>query len=240
MTIRNNLIPTLKYINCDIFRIHILLIAYLYNLNNNLYLRIVDMSKAVFFDRDGVINIDSNYVYKIQDFLFYEDFFEIALYFKQKDYKLIVITNQSGIQRGYYNIMDFLKLSKYMQNEIFKKLGFYLDRIYFCPSIDDTVKRKPAPGMILQAQQDFLLNLTTCYLVGDKMSDIEAGINAGIPHLFLLKRKTHQNYTKQEYTESTDNHNSNIQKFYISIQNKNYLYYCIATLRDMCYNIKPS
>lgn len=150
------------------------------------------LNKAIFFDRDGVINQDFGYVYKVQDFIFYKDFFDTAYYFKQQGYKLIVITNQSGIQRGYYNILDFLQISKYMQDEIFKQLGFYLDRIYFCPFLHDTIRRKPAAGMILEARGHFNLDLQSCLLVGDKMSDVEAGINANIPNLFLLQRQHKQ------------------------------------------------
>ncbi|MWV68059.1 HAD-IIIA family hydrolase [Helicobacter saguini] len=146
------------------------------------------MQKAIFFDRDGVINKDFGYVHKVQDFIFFEDFFACAAAFKTKNYKLIVVTNQSGIERGYYDVEDFLKLSKFMQDSIFKKLKFRLDRIYFCPFLNDEKKRKPAPGMIFQAQSDFNLNLSECLLVGDNISDIKAGQNAGVGELFLINR----------------------------------------------------
>ncbi len=146
------------------------------------------MYKAVFFDRDGVINIDYSYVYKVEDFVFYDDFFASVDRFKKSGYKIVVITNQSGIERGFYSIKDFLFISKYMQDTIYKKLGFVLDRIYFCPLLNDAIRRKPAFGMITQAQQDLNLDLTQSLLVGDKQSDVLAGKGANIPHLYLINR----------------------------------------------------
>lgn len=158
------------------------------------------MQKAVFFDRDGVINKDFGYVHKIQDFEFYDDFFECATYFKSKDYKLIVVTNQSGIERGYYSTQDFLALSKFMQDSIFMRLKFRLDRIYFCPFLNDSTRRKPAPGMILQAMQDFSLNLSESMLVGDNLSDIKAGQSAGVGRLFFINRDNKNIESSKDFT----------------------------------------
>lgn len=144
--------------------------------------------KAVFFDRDGVINIDSSYVYKKEDFSFYDDFFTCITHCKQQNYKLIVVTNQSGIERGFYTIKDFLTLSAYMQDSIQRYVGFKFDRIYFCPLLHDTIRRKPASGMIMQAMHDLGLNLAQSYLVGDRLSDIMAAKNAGITKRYLLCR----------------------------------------------------
>ena len=145
-------------------------------------------NKAVFFDRDGVINVDLSYVYKKEDFRFYDDFFSCITHFKNRGYKLIVVTNQSGIERGYYKIKDFLSLSAYMQDYIKKQLGFCFDRIYFCPLINDKIRRKPASGMITQAMNDLDLNLSESYLVGDRLTDIMAAKNAGITKRYLLCR----------------------------------------------------
>ncbi|RDU72570.1 HAD family hydrolase [Helicobacter aurati] len=150
--------------------------------------------KAIFFDRDGVINEDLGYVHKIADFRFYEDFFPCVAKFKQHDYKLIVVTNQSGIERGFYTVKEFLALSAYMQECIYKKLGFYLDKIYFCPSFRDSSRRKPAPGMLLEAKRAYNLDMDDCIIVGDKLSDVEAGHNAGLKKVFLLQRQ-HECFT---------------------------------------------
>lgn len=149
------------------------------------------MQKAIFFDRDGVINFDLGYVHKIKDFIFYSDIFYFLEKSKNKGYKLIIITNQSGIDRQLYSIFDFLKLSKYMQNDLYNRIGFNFDRIYFCPNLI-SYDRKPNPGMLLKAKIDFNLDFKSCILIGDKLSDLESGLNAGIPirNLFLINSKS--------------------------------------------------
>lgn len=166
--------------------------------------QIMAKNKAVFFDRDGVINVDLSYVYKKEDFRFYDDFFPCVTHFKKQGYKLVVVTNQSGIERGYYTIKDFLSLSSYMQDYMQERLGFRFDRIYFCPLLHDTIRRKPASGMIIQAMNDLDLDLSESYLVGDRLTDIMAAKNAGITKRYLLCRdKKHENSAeldKGEYT----------------------------------------
>ena len=150
-------------------------------------------NKAVFFDRDGVINVDLSYVYKKEDFRFYDDFFPCVTHFKKQGYKLVVVTNQSGIERGYYTIKDFLSLSSYMQDYMQERLGFRFDRIYFCPLLHDTIRRKPASGMISKS----------C-LVGDRLTDIMAAKNAGITKRYLLCRdKKHERSMELDESEYT-------------------------------------
>lgn len=146
-------------------------------------------NKAIFFDRDGVINKDTGYVYKESEFIFYEDFLETIKNFKKAGFKLVVITNQSGIKRGFYSSIDFLNISKFMQEQIYKKHGFYLDRIYFCKDLEGFF-RKPNEGMILQAKKDLDINLEQSILVGDKLSDIQAGEKAKIKNLYLINRES--------------------------------------------------
>lgn len=181
--------------------------------------------KAVFFDRDGVINVDSGYAYRIEDFIFYEDFFHCITHWKKAGYKLIVVTNQSGIERGYYTIKDFLKLSAYMQDSMKKRVGFLFDRIYFCPLLHDMVRRKPASGMIMQAAKDFAINLSESYLVGDKLSDVEAAKNAGIAKRYLLTRETHAiqtTHTLPHIAEAKVPHNNKIEKNATATQKQDY------------------
>lgn len=161
-------------------------------------------NKAIFFDRDGVINVDLSYVYRIEDFIFYEDFFSCVTNFKKQGYKLVVVTNQSGIERGYYTIKDFLKLSAYMQDSMQKRIGFIFDRIYFCPLLNDEIRRKPASGMIMQAKNDLNLNLRESLLVGDRLSDILAAKNAGISKRYLLCRKQNQENQNQKNSDMQD------------------------------------
>lgn len=149
------------------------------------------MHKAVFFDRDGVINIDKGYTYKIEDFLFVDGILDLLEFCNKKSYLLIVITNQSGIARGYYSKDDFLKLSDFMQNTLIEKIGFCFDKIYYCPhSVESNCYcRKPNIGMLKEAIDDFNINPYVSYIIGDKESDIQAGINVGIKTKILFGDK---------------------------------------------------
>jgi D-glycero-D-manno-heptose 1,7-bisphosphate phosphatase len=144
--------------------------------------------KAAFLDRDGVINIDKNYVYKIDDFEFKEGIFELLKLLQDKGFTLFVVTNQSGIGRGYYTLDDFKKLTDYMINEL-KKRGFEIKEVAFCPHHPDVecYCRKPNPGMILNLAKKYNIDLKNSILIGDKQSDIEAGKNAGVGKTYLVE-----------------------------------------------------
>ncbi|HEY2583189.1 MAG TPA: HAD family hydrolase [Mucilaginibacter sp.] len=148
------------------------------------------MKKALFLDRDGIINIDKGYVYKIEDFVFTDFIFELALQYQQKGYLIIVITNQAGIARGYYTIEDFNVLTNWMIKK-FHERGIYVTKVYFCPHHPDFTGvcrcRKPNTGMILDAKREFDIDLKKSILIGDKESDIEAGRRAEIGELILRK-----------------------------------------------------
>jgi D-glycero-D-manno-heptose 1,7-bisphosphate phosphatase len=147
------------------------------------------MKKALFLDRDGVINKEKNYLYKIEDFEFIDGVFETCKYFQDKDYLIIVITNQAGIARGKYSEADFNKLTKWMIQE-FSKKNIKISKVYHCPHHPDFTGececRKPKPKMILDAKKEFDIDLENSILVGDKNSDIEAGLNAGIKEIYLI------------------------------------------------------
>ena len=152
------------------------------------------MFSALFLDRDGVINVDNGYVHKIEDFIFIEDIFELISFANKLNIKVIVITNQSGIGRGKYTESDLNNLHEWMQKKLNEK-NCFLDSIYYCPYHEtfglgnykkDSDDRKPNPGMILKAQKDHNINLKESFLIGDKESDIIAGINAGIPNLIYF------------------------------------------------------
>lgn len=152
------------------------------------------MNKALFLDRDGVINIEKHYLYKIEDFEFVEGIFEVLKHFQDNRYLLIIITNQAGIGRGYYTEKDFNTLNNWMLEEL-KKRDILITKVYYCPYHPehgvgqykkDSFDRKPNPGMILKAKKEFNIDLSKSILIGDKESDIEAGINAGInKNIFL-------------------------------------------------------
>lgn len=136
-------------------------------------------AKAVFMDRDGVINQEKGYVHKIEDFHFFPYTFS-ALKGIPQEYKKMIITNQSGISRGMYSQTEFEKLNSWVLSRL-KEQGIEIDKVYFCPHHPDEncSCRKPKTGLIRQAQKEFNLDLKKSWLIGDKTSDILAGKNAG-------------------------------------------------------------
>ena len=149
---------------------------------------------ALFLDRDGVINKEINYLHKIEDFEFIDGIFDLCRTAVDNNFRIIVVTNQSGIARDYYSEADLEKLTKWMMRE-FAERGIEISKVYACPHfIDanleayrrDCHARKPNPGMLLQAQKDFNLDLSKCIFIGDKESDMEAGLRAGINNLILF------------------------------------------------------
>ena len=170
------------------------------------------MNKALFLDRDGVINFDKGYVYRIEDFIFKKDIFKIIRLAKSKNYKVIIITNQSGIARGYFSEEDYNNLMSWVLNEFIKK-ECHIDDTYFCPFYKngkikkykkDSIYRKPNPGMILDAAKKYKLDFNKSVLIGDRLSDIYAGNTAGIKTNLLLNENNKQynlDDKKIRYTE---------------------------------------
>ena len=142
------------------------------------------MRKVLFLDRDGTINIDYGYVYKIEKFVLIDGILDVAKAAKQKGYDLIVITNQSGIERGYYTEVDFQKLTQHMR-ELFEKNNTPLLDVFYCPLLNGE-DRKPNPGMFLKAKEKYQIDMENSFSVGDKISDIEAAQKAGVGHNYLL------------------------------------------------------
>jgi len=144
--------------------------------------------RALFLDRDGVINQNHGYVCEQANFDFIDGIFDLALYAHKQNYKLFVITNQAGIGRGYYSEDKFHKLTQWMCEQ-FVAAGSPISKVYFSPYhptagvgmyLKDDYSRKPHPGMILQAQQDFDIDLSASVLIGDQVTDIQAGVAAGV------------------------------------------------------------
>ena len=146
------------------------------------------MNRALVLDRDGVINVDKRYVFRVEDFEFIPGIFDLCRIAEGLGFLPIVITNQAGIGRGFYTEDDFQHLTKWMLSQ-FVERGARIGRVYHCPYHPtagigpyrrDSDDRKPKPGMILRARSDFQLDLSRSVLVGDKDSDIEAGRAAGV------------------------------------------------------------
>ncbi|MGZ5207504.1 MAG: D-glycero-beta-D-manno-heptose 1,7-bisphosphate 7-phosphatase [Sulfuricurvum sp.] len=147
------------------------------------------MRKALFLDRDGVVNVEKNYLHKIEDFERIDGIIEICRAYQDNGYLIIIVTNQSGISRGYYTHEDFAILSEWMV-EYFKTLGVTITHIYHCPhheSIDGVCEcRKPEPGMFLEAQKEYDLDMAGSVMIGDNERDIEAALRAGVGMNILL------------------------------------------------------
>ncbi|WP_345972450.1 D-glycero-beta-D-manno-heptose 1,7-bisphosphate 7-phosphatase [Sulfurimonas diazotrophicus] len=162
------------------------------------------MRKALFLDRDGVINKEKNYLYKIEDFEFIDGLFETCRTFQEKGYLIIVITNQAGIARGKYTEDDYQQLTRWMI-ERFADEGVTINAVYHCPHHPDFSGecscRKPEPGMLEEAKAAFDIDMVSSVLVGDKESDIEAGLQAGIGVNILVKsgHKIDEEATKARY-----------------------------------------
>lgn len=143
--------------------------------------------KVFFLDRDGAINVDHGYVSKIEDFTFIDGIFPVLRALEAKGYGLIVVTNQSGIGRGYYTEGDFYRVTEWMLGQL-EAEGVHLIAVYHCPHSPeaDCACRKPAPGMFLQAICEHGVDPALSWMVGDKPSDMEAAASAGICNRVLL------------------------------------------------------
>lgn len=150
---------------------------------------------AVFLDRDGVINVDNGYVSMVDDFEFIDGVIEACIKLQDKGYLLVVITNQSGIARGYFSEEQFNTLTEWMDWSLVDR-GVELDGIYYCPHHAekgvgeykiDCDCRKPKPGMLLTAIEELNIDISSSILVGDKVSDIQAGQAAGINCNYLVR-----------------------------------------------------
>jgi D-glycero-D-manno-heptose 1,7-bisphosphate phosphatase len=146
------------------------------------------LDKGLFLDRDGVVNVDHGYVHQSSKFEFIDGIFELGRKAQDSGYKIFIITNQAGIARGFYTEADFLTLTDWMC-AVFLEERVNISKVYFSPYhptagigvyLKDDYSRKPNPGMIIHARDEFNINLENSILIGDKYSDIEAGIAAGI------------------------------------------------------------
>ena len=155
--------------------------------------------RALFLDRDGVINVDHGYVHSPNQVEFIDGIFELVKYAKNANFLVVIVTNQAGIGRGYYTEEEFHKLMDWMKDRFAERDG-QIDAIYYCPfhpehGIGEYKRgsecRKPNPGMLLQAKRDFDINMERSVLIGDKPSDIYAGRKAGVGIPLFFEQNTH-------------------------------------------------
>ena len=149
---------------------------------------------AVFLDRDGTINVDKHYLHKIEDFEFIPGALQAIKTLKDAGYLVVIVTNQSGVARGYFNMDDVTRLHGRIQQEL-AGAGTGIDAFYVCPhhpekGLGEFSKecdcRKGRPGLLFQASADLDIDLQRSFMVGDKIADIEAGENAGCQPILVL------------------------------------------------------
>jgi D-glycero-D-manno-heptose 1,7-bisphosphate phosphatase len=143
--------------------------------------------KAVFLDRDGTININEpEYIHKIEDFKFVPYVIPALQKLSKTDYKIIIVTNQSGIGKEYFKKQDLEKLHRWMIGEL-KKKNIRIDKIYYCPhqAKDNCSCRKPKGGMLFQAVKDFGLDLSKSWIIGDSERDVITGRRTNVKTILL-------------------------------------------------------
>jgi D-glycero-D-manno-heptose 1,7-bisphosphate phosphatase len=152
------------------------------------------IQRALFLDRDGVINHEIGYLHRAEDVTFVEGIFSLCRTAMSLGYRIIVVTNQAGIARGYYSVAQFDGLTDWMRAQ-FRKEKVELDAVYFCPYHPehglgeyrrDHIDRKPSPGMLLRGAAEFGIDLAQSVMIGDRCSDIGAANNAGLRQAFLI------------------------------------------------------
>ncbi len=152
------------------------------------------MQRAVFLDRDGTINVERNYLYRSADFEFITGAPQAIKQLNDAGFLVIVVTNQSGVARGYYSEADVATLHDYVQQQL-ATIGARIDAFYYCPHhpergnapyVQQCECRKGAPGMLLAAAEKYNIDLSQSFIVGDKLADVAAGLAAGCVPLLVL------------------------------------------------------
>jgi len=161
------------------------------------------MNRAIFLDRDGVlIHNRAKYIRTWDDVKIYPFTFQAISVLAKLQYKIIVLTNQSAIGRGLVNTRTIHEINQQLENKI-QANGGRIDRFYLCPHApqDRCECRKPRPGLVFQAQNDFDIDLENSWLIGDAYTDILAGVNSGIKNLILVQtgrgKKQWNNFRKE-------------------------------------------
>lgn len=154
--------------------------------------------RAVFLDRDGVINVEREYLHRVEDFEFLPRAVAALQKLQTAGWRLVVVTNQSGIARGHYSEADYERLAAHMR-ALLARDGVHLDAVLHCPHLPDLPEatvaayrrfcecRKPAPGLLLQAASALRLDLAASVMIGDKDSDVAAGRAAGVGRCWLVR-----------------------------------------------------
>lgn len=146
-------------------------------------------TKALFLDRDGVINVDTHYLHTKEECIFIEGIFDVCRKYISKGFTIFIVTNQSGIARGLFSESTFLDFMKWMKQRFLEE-QIVIEHVYYCPHhpdiTGDCLCRKPHPGMLLQAQKDYTIDMGQSVMIGDSQRDIQAAIDAKVGTQYLL------------------------------------------------------
>lgn len=168
--------------------------------------------RALFLDRDGVINRDLAYVHTADQFFFIDGVFELARAARARDMEIVVVTNQAGIGRGFYSEETFLALTAWMCRQ-FELNDANLAKVYYCPHHpvhglgiyrQDSFERKPNPGMLFKARDELGVDLSRSILVGDQVTDLTAAHRAQIPVRCLFRPESRLDPLPLEATHCVD------------------------------------
>ena len=156
-------------------------------------------NRAVFLDRDGTIMEDTNCVGKVEHVVLIPRATQALKHLQDAGYKLFIITNQSGVGRGHFTREVVESIHAHL-NDQFGQAGVQFDRYYVCPHHpeDNCECRKPKPKFLLDAAREYGLNLSRCFMIGDRASDIQAGVNAGVRTVLVLTGGGRETLAKQE------------------------------------------
>jgi D-glycero-D-manno-heptose 1,7-bisphosphate phosphatase len=145
---------------------------------------------AIFIDRDGTLNVEKNYLHKWEDWEWIPGAVEAIKRFNVAGYLVIVTSNQAGVARSLYSEADVDVLHRQVDADL-QRQGGHIDAYYYCPhhpehgEVRDCECRKPAPGMLLTAALAHDIDLLNSYIIGDKISDVEAGLNCGVTPILV-------------------------------------------------------
>jgi D-glycero-D-manno-heptose 1,7-bisphosphate phosphatase len=146
------------------------------------------MNRAVFFDRDGTLIVEKNYLHKPEDVEIFSGASDALKKLADAGFKLFIVTNQSGIGRGYFTLADAESVNDHLCAE-FARDGIRFEKIYIAPEAPDAPSRgrKPSPQFLFDARDEFNLNLAQSFFIGDKLIDLECGWNAGVKKSILVR-----------------------------------------------------
>jgi D-glycero-D-manno-heptose 1,7-bisphosphate phosphatase len=157
------------------------------------------MNKCFFFDRDGIVNfrLIDEYVTDYKDFKFIPSFLELFRIVIENDFLVILITNQQGIGKGLMTVKDLDHIHKKMQDDLLNLTGSKFDDIYFAPNLkeENSFRRKPNPGMLIEAKEKWDIDFKKSFFIGDSKSDIDAGFAVGTKTIFINQ----ETYNKADF-----------------------------------------